>query len=67
MSIAVSTPTFSRIKQREARSRMAAVRAARRGLGEAAKLQRRASLVGNGAGWRITNFKQVARAMSKWA
>jgi len=29
--------------------------------------QRRASLVGDGAKWRITNFKQVARAMSKWA
>ena len=24
-------------------------------------------LVGDGAKWRITNFKQVARAMSKWA
>jgi hypothetical protein len=30
-------------------------------------LQRRASLVGNGAKWRITNFSQVAQAMSKWA
>ena len=33
----------------------------------AAALQERASLVGKGAKWRITNFKQVARAMSKWA
>jgi hypothetical protein len=33
----------------------------------AAREQRRTSLVGDGAKWRITNFKQVARAMSKWA
>ena len=33
----------------------------------AAAQQRRASLVGDGAKWRITNFKQVARAMSQWA
>ncbi|HTE94661.1 MAG TPA: hypothetical protein VK678_14275 [Bradyrhizobium sp.] len=46
---------------------MVAARKAARSTQAAAKLQRRASLVGNGAKWRITNFKQVARAMAKWA
>jgi hypothetical protein len=46
---------------------MAAARKARRSPQAAAALQQRASLVGNGAKWRITNFKQVARAMAQWA
>jgi hypothetical protein len=45
---------------------MAAIRKARRSPQAAAEQQRRASLVGNGAKWRITNFKQVARAIAKW-
>ncbi len=45
---------------------MAVMRKARRSPQAAAALQRRASLVGNGAKWRITNFEQVARALSKW-
>jgi hypothetical protein len=45
---------------------MAAVRKARRSPQAAAEQQRRASLVGNGAKWRITNFKQVARAIVQW-
>jgi len=56
-----------KIKQQEARSRMAAIREARANPKAAARLQKRASLVGDAAKWRITNFKQVARAMSKWA
>ena len=59
--------SFNEVKKQEARSRMAAIRRARRSPQAAAEQQRRASLVGNGAKWRITNFKQVARAMSKWA
>jgi hypothetical protein len=59
--------TFNQMKRQEAQSRMAAVRKARRSPKAAAALQHRASLVGDGAKWRITNFKQVARAMSKWA
>lgn len=59
--------TFAQIKNQEAESRMAAIRRARRSPAAAAREQRRASLVGDGAKWRITNFKQVARAMSKWA
>jgi hypothetical protein len=63
----VKTVDFNAVKQQEARSRMTALRKARRSPQAAEALQRRASLVGNGAKWRITNFKQVARAMSRWA
>jgi hypothetical protein len=58
--------SFIEVKKQEARSRMAAVRKARRSPQAAAEQQRRASLVGNGAKWRITNFKQVAQAIAKW-
>jgi hypothetical protein len=63
----VKAMSFNQMKRQEAQIRMAAARKARRSPAAAAALQRRASLVGNGAKWRITNFKQVARAMSKWA
>jgi len=58
--------SFNEVKKQEARSRMAAIRKARRSPQAAAEQQRRASLVGDGAKWRITNFKQVARAIAKW-
>jgi hypothetical protein len=67
MSGFVKTVDFNEVKRQEAQSRMAAARRARRSPAAAAAQQRRASLVGNGAKWRIINFKQVARAMSKWA
>ena len=57
--------TIRQMKKLEAENRMAAIRRARRSL--AAAEQRRASLVGNGAKWRITNLNQVARAIAKWA
>jgi hypothetical protein len=63
----VKTPSFSEIKEQEAQSRMRAIRQARRSPRAAAALQKRASLVGNGAKWRITNFKQVARALASRA
>jgi hypothetical protein len=63
----VKTVDFHEVKRQEAHSRIAAARKARRNPKAAAALQERASLVGNGAKWRITNFKQVARAMGKWA
>lgn len=63
----VKTVSLNEVKRQEAQSRMAAMRRARRSPAAAAAQQRRASLVGDGAKWRITNFKQVARAMSKWA
>ena len=58
--------SFNEVKKQEARSRMAAIRKARRSPQAAAEQQRRASLVDNGAKWRITNFKQVAQAIAKW-
>jgi hypothetical protein len=56
--------SFREVKKEEARSRMAAIRKARRSPQAAAEQQRRASLVGNGAKWRITNLKQVAQAIA---
>jgi hypothetical protein len=58
--------SFREVKKQEARSRMAAIRKALRSPQAAAEQQRRASLVGNGAKWRITNLKQVAQAIAKW-
>jgi len=63
----MNVATFHELKMQEAQSRMAAARKARRSPQAAATLQRRASLVGNGAKWRITNLNQVARAIAKWA
>jgi hypothetical protein len=57
---------FNKVKEQEARSRMSAARKARRSPQAAAALQRRASLVGDGAKWRITNFNKVARAIARW-
>jgi hypothetical protein len=59
--------SFNQIKRQEAQSRMAAIRRARRSPAAAAAEQKRASLVGNGAKWRITNLNEVARAIAKWA
>jgi len=57
--------SFSQMKKQEAQCRIAAIRKARRSPAAAAAQQRRASLVGDGAKWRITNLNQVARAMAK--
>jgi len=62
----VKTVDFNEVKRREARSRMAAIRKARRSPQAAAEQQQRASLLGNGAKWRITNLNQVARAIARW-
>lgn len=58
--------SFREMKKQEAKNRMAALRRARRSPQAAAAEQRRASLVGDGAKWRITNWKEVIQAMSKW-
>jgi hypothetical protein len=67
MNWSVKTVDFNLVKRQEAQSRMAIARKVRSSPKAAAALQQRVSLVGNGAKWRITNFKQVARAMAKWA
>lgn len=58
--------SFREMKRQEAKSRMAAIRRARRSPQAAAKEQRRASLVGDGAKWRITNLNEVTRAIARW-
>ena len=63
----MKTVSFNQLKRQKAQSRMAASRKARRSPAAAVALQRRASLVGDGAKWRITNLNQVARAIAKWA
>jgi hypothetical protein len=62
----VKKVNFNEVKRKEAQNRMAAIRKARRNPKAAKALQQRASLVGNGAKWRITNLNQVARAIAKW-
>ena len=57
--------SFKALKEAEARKRMADLRAARRSPRAAAEIQRRVSLVGSGAKWHITNFREVARAMAQ--
>ena len=57
--------TFRQMKKQEAENRMAAIRRARRSPAAAAAEQKRASLVGDVAKWRITNLNEVARAMAK--
>ena len=53
------------IKQHEADRRLVVMRS--KGTRAAARMQHRVSLVGDGAKWRITNWRQVAAAMAKWA
>jgi len=53
------------IKQHEADRRLVVTRS--KGTRAATRMQRRVSLVGDGAKWRITNWRQVAAAMAKWA
>jgi hypothetical protein len=66
MAKVMKAATFNELKRQEAKSRMAAIRRARRSPKAAAAEQKRASLVGGGAKWKITNLKEVARAMSRW-
>jgi hypothetical protein len=55
------------LKRQEARRRMAATLQARRNPRLAARLQKRASLVGSAAKWKIVNLEQSFAAMAKWA
>jgi hypothetical protein len=65
--VQMTSPSFQEMKRQEAESRMRAIRQARRSPHAAAALQKRASLVGDGAKWRITNFKEVAKALARRA
>jgi hypothetical protein len=61
----VKVPLYSTVKDQEASRRRVVI--GQRGSRSAMARQRRVSLVGSGAKWRITNLRQVAMAMAKWA
>jgi len=61
----VKVPLYSEIKAQEARHRRIVMK--QRGSRSAMARQREVSLVGDGAKWQITNLRQVAAAMAKWA
>ena len=61
----VKNPLYSEIKEQEAKHRRVVMK--QRGSRSAISLQRDLSLVGDGAKWQITNLRQVALAMAKWA
>jgi hypothetical protein len=63
----VKMVTHRGVKRQEGRRRVAAARQAQRSAQAATLAQRRTSLVGSGAKWRITNLRQVAKAMATWA
>ena len=64
----VKTVDFQAVKRQETRSRMRLAREAARSPEAAAAIQRRVSLVGDGAKWEITNLKEFARAAAaRWA
>jgi hypothetical protein len=60
----VKAKNVSILKQREARSRMSAKMQARRIPSSAGRLQKRVSLVGGAAKWKIVNLEQSFAAMA---
>jgi len=63
----VKTVDFKAVKRQETRSRMRLVLKAARGSEAIAAIQKRVSLVGDGAKWEIANLKEFARAASaRW-
>jgi len=63
----VKTVSHRTLKKQEALRRMASANRARRSPRAARLVQRRASLAGPGARWKIVNLRQVAQAMAGWA
>ena len=64
----MKTVDFKAVKRQETRSRMRLAREAARSPEAAVTIQRRVSLVGDGAKWEITNLKEFARAAAaRWA
>jgi len=59
---------FQAVKRQEARARMRLLREAAGRADAAAAIQKRVSLVGDGARWEITNLKEFARsAATRWS
>jgi hypothetical protein len=67
MNGSVKAQSVTVLKQQEARSRMSAKMQAGRNPRSMGRLQRRASLVGGAAKWKIVNLEQSFAAMAKWA
>jgi hypothetical protein len=63
----VKTVSHRTVKRQETRQRIAADKQARASTRAAKRVQLRVSLLGAGSKWRITNLRQVARAMAAWA
>ena len=63
----MKTVDFKIVKRQEARHRTRLAREAARSPEAARTIQKRVSLVGDGAKWEITNLKQFARsAAARW-
>lgn len=65
--MSVKTVDFYAVKRQETRSRLRLRREAARSPEAAAAIQKRVSLVGDGAKWEITNLKEfVHAAAAQW-
>lgn len=62
----VSGDSIKTIKQLEGEARLGGLKRAQRSRAHARAQQTRASLVGDGRKWRITNLKQAALVMAIW-
>jgi len=67
MNTSVKAQKVTDLKQQEARRRISAAAKARRNPRLAGQLQKRVSLVGGAAKWKIVNLEQSFAAMAKWA
>jgi hypothetical protein len=66
-NVEVKTVDFKVVKRQETRSRMKLAREAARSPAAAKTVQKRVSLVGDGAKWEITNLRKFARlAAARW-
>jgi hypothetical protein len=63
----VKAQTVVALKRQESQRRMSAATQAKRSLRIAERLQKRASLVGGAAKWKIVNLEKSFAAMAKWA
>ncbi len=62
----MSEVSIESIKQLEGNARLAGLKRAQRSRADAGAQQTRASLVGDGRKWRITNLKEAAMVMATW-
>lgn len=63
----MSVVSINTVKQREGEVRLAGLNRARRSRADARVQQQRASLVGTGRDWKITNLAKTARVMATWS